>query len=135
MEGIKRLEILSKDIKDRSLLKVIEYLMSRIDMNEKYLNEEKSLSQMVNFIKAQVKKEAGNEVNSGMVMIEDDIVYGWAIHYWDESNKDLDIDKAIDEIPKVIKPIKIETPKKEKIKKDSNKQYVSEGQISLFDVY
>lgn len=51
MDGIERLKILGKDIKDEAILKILNYLISRTDMNEKYLNEEKSLSEMIDFIK------------------------------------------------------------------------------------
>ena len=84
MEGIERIKALASEIKDPALLKVVEYLLSREDMNDKYLNESKSLKSMVDFIKGQAKKQAKN----GMAMIEDEVVYGWAIHYWDENNRD-----------------------------------------------
>ena len=85
MLGIERIKILGSEVKDKALLKVIEYLVSREDMNEKYLNEEKSLKQMVEYIKSEAKKQAVN----GMAMIEDEEVYGWAIHYFDETNEKL----------------------------------------------
>ena len=50
MKGIERIKILSSDIKDEQLKSIIDYLLSRTDMNDKYLNEEKSLSQMIKFI-------------------------------------------------------------------------------------
>ena len=67
MLGIERIKILGSEVKDKALLKVIEYLVSREDMNEKYLNEEKSLKQMVEYIKSEAKKQAVN----GMAMIKD----------------------------------------------------------------
>lgn len=126
MDGIERIKSLARDITDKPLLKIIEYLLSREDMNEKYLNEEKSLKQMIDFIRTEAQKEAKN----GMAMIEDEVVYGWAIHYFDESNKDLNLsttnksDNDVEEIqPVANKKIK---PKKE---------VESEGQLqlSLFD--
>lgn len=88
MKGIERIKILASKVKDKAVLKIVEYLISRTDMNEKYLNEEKSLKQMINFIKSEAKKEAQN----GIAMIEDEKVYSWAIHYFDETNKDLGLD-------------------------------------------
>ncbi len=117
MEGIERIKALASEIKDPALLKVVEYLLSREDMNDKYLNESKSLKSMVDFIKGQAKKQAKN----GMAMIEDEVVYGWAIHYWDENNKDLDIKEEPEEV-KEVKPIK----------KVQKKEWVAEGQLSLF---
>ena len=117
MEGIERIKALASEIKDPALLKIVEYLLSREDMNDKYLNETKSLKSMVDFIKGQAKKQSKN----GMVMIEDEVVYGWAIHYWDENNKDLDIKEEPEEAEEV-KPIK----------KVQKKEWVAEGQLSLF---
>lgn len=120
MEGIERIKILASEIKDKPLLKIIEYLLTREDMNEKYLNEEKSLKQMVEFIKSNAKKQAQN----GIAMIEDETVYSWAIHYFDETNKDLELSKE-DKQDTV----------KEEIKKPIKKEnkWVAEGQLSLFE--
>ena len=122
MEGIERIKILASEIKDKPLLKIIEYLLTREDMNEKYLNEEKSLKQMVEFIKNNAKKQAQN----GIAMIEDETVYSWAIHYFDETNKDLELSKEDKQ-----------DTKKEEIKKPTVKKenkWIAEGQLSLFDV-
>lgn len=135
MEGLERIKVLSKEIVDKPLLKIVDYLLSRKDMNEKYLNEDKSLKQMVDFIKSLAQKEAKN----GVAMIEDEVVYGWAIHYWDESNEELGLVKnskisqkinksSIEEL--TVKIEEKEIPKKE-IKKKS-KNWVPEGQLSLF---
>lgn len=129
MEGIERIKILASEVKDTALLKIVDYLLSREDMNDKYLNEEKSLKQMVDFIKGQAKRKA----NNGMAMIEDEVVYGWAIHYFDESNDQLELKEKPTEkttsVEKVEQPKKIvsdATPKKKKTK------WVAEGQLTLF---
>lgn len=129
MEGIERIKILASEVKDTALLKIVDYLLSREDMNDKYLNEEKSLKQMIEFIKGQAKKKA----HDGMAMIEDEVVYGWAIHYFDESNDQLKIKEntieKIESVEKVEQPKKIvsdATPKKKKTK------WVAEGQLTLF---
>lgn len=120
MEGIERIKVLASEIKDKPLLKIIEYLLTRTDMNDKYLNEEKSLKQMVEFIKNNAKKQAQN----GIAMIEDETVYSWAIHYFDETNKDLEF----------AKEDKKDTSKEE-VKKPTKKEnkWVAEGQLSLFE--
>lgn len=135
-QGIERIKILASDIKDKPLLKIIEYLLSREDMNEKYLNEEKSLSQMVNFIRNEARKES----TDGMAWIEDEVVYGWAIHYFDESNEKLGLNnKQIIENPKnnevteKLKEINVELSKKEPQKNSIKQKWVAEGQLSLFD--
>lgn len=118
--GLERIKKLSAEVKDKAVLKIIDYLLSRKDMNEKYLNEEKSLTQMIEFIKAKAKEKATN----GVAMIEDDEVYSWAIHYFDESNKDL-------KISKIKEDVEVKEEKKSTVKK--NKNWIPEGQLSLFD--
>ena len=129
MEGIERIKILASEVKDTALLKIVDYLLSREDMNDKYLNEEKSLKQMVEFIKGQAQKKA----NNGMAMIEDEVVYGWAIHYFDESNDQLKIKentiKKIKSVEKVEQPKKIVSDATQKKKKT---KWVAEGQLTLF---
>ena len=131
MNGIERIRVLSSEIKDKALLKIIEYLLSRDDMNEKYLNEDKSLKQMVEFIKSLAQKEAKN----GMAMIEDEVVYGWAIHYWDESNESLKLEKAkIEKETEKEEPEKIvKKPTKKKSTTDTTEKWKAEGQLTLFD--
>ncbi len=119
MEGIERIKVLASEIKDKPLLKIIEYLLTRIDMNDKYLNEEKNLKQMIEFIKNNAKKQSTN----GIAMVEDEVVYGWAIHYFDETNNDLGLLEN-------KQGTKVEV--KKTTKKDS--KWVAEGQLSLFDV-
>lgn len=118
--GLERIKKLSAKVKDKAVLKIINYLLSRKDMNEKYLNEEKTLTQMIEFIKAKAKEKATN----GVAMIEDDEVYSWAIHYFDESNKDLKISKTKSDV-------EVKEEKKSTVKK--NKNWIPEGQLSLFD--
>jgi hypothetical protein len=120
MEGIERIKVLASEIKDKPLLKIIEYLLTRTDMNDKYLNEEKTLKQMVEFIKNNAKKHAQN----GIAMIEDETVYSWAIHYFDETNKDLELSN---ENKQDIVKEEIKKP----IKKEN--KCVAEGQLSLFE--
>ena len=118
--GLERIKKLSAKVKDKAVLKIIDYLLSRKDMNEKYLNEEKTLIQMIEFIKDKAKEKATN----GVAMIEDDEVYSWAIHYFDESNKDLKISKTKEDV-------EVKEEKKSTVKK--NKNWIAEGQLSLFD--
>lgn len=128
MNGIDRIKQLASEIKDKPLLKIIDYLLSRQDMNEKYLNEEKTLKQMVEFIRENAQKQAKN----GMAMIEDEVVFGWAIHYFDESNEILKLstknNSNDDHKNKDKKSIQ------DNKKLQTKKTYVAEGQLSLFDL-
>ena len=120
MTGVERLKsMIEEGPLKKPLFKIYMYLKTRTDMDEKYLNPEKSMTQMYNYIKEQVRKQAID----GVAMIEDAVVYGLAIHYFDESNEDLGLNKKVVETQKV-EPIK-EISKVEEPKEDDN-------QISFF---
>jgi len=113
MEGIERLKDLIANQQDKALNKVVEYLLTRIDMNVKYLNIEKDLKGMIEFIRGEAQKQA----KDGVAMIEDEVVYGWAIHYFDESNeklgiklkpKEIEVEKVIEVKDKIVITKKIE---------------------------
>lgn len=131
MDGINRIKILASEVKDKAVLKIVDYLISRVDMDEKYLNEEKSLKEMISYIKEEAKKQS----NDGVAMIEDVEVYNWVIHYFDESNEDLKLIKTRENIISNIpeKEDNKKTKPKQISKVSNNKKWVSEGQLSLFD--
>jgi len=91
MEGIKRLSEMVKNQKDKYLIKVVSYLILQEDMNEYYLNEEKNLKDMADYIKKLAKKEAIN----GVAIIEDETVYQWAKEYFQTSNQELGIENKV----------------------------------------
>ena len=122
MTGCERLKTMIEGPFQKPLFKIYMYLKLRPDMDEKYLNPEKSMDQMYEYIKSQVKKQAVN----GVAMIEDSVVYGLAIHYFDESNEDLGIKKE------EIKPKKIEVPKTVVKQIEPPKKEESEHQLTLF---
>ena len=78
MNGFDRLREQVKDQEDSELKQVIEYLISRDDMEQKYLNEEKNIKEMCNFIKEKGKVHAKN----GWNFITNEVVFAWAIMYW-----------------------------------------------------
>ena len=49
---------------------------------EKYANEKKSISQCVEYIKSEARKK----IKGSAGHIDDDVVFGWALHYYDEEN-------------------------------------------------
>lgn len=124
MDGLERIKVLSSEVKDKAVLKIVDYLLTRSDMNEKYLNEDKTLKQMIDFIKLEAKKEE----TDGVAMIEDEVVFGWAIHYFDEPNEKLNLKDEKEEVEELPEepPKKVSTPQKE--------QWKPEGQLTLFDL-
>ena len=133
MKGIERIKILSSDIKDEQLKSIIDYLLSRTDMNDKYLNEEKSLSQMIKFIMREANEKLKKvSISGGSVAYATEMVFGCAIHYWDESNSNLNlVNKKEEEANDTNSPVKSVQNKRKPGKKE---EWVSEGQLTLFDM-
>lgn len=107
MKGIERIKQFFENEKDPNIKKVAEYLMNREDMNDEFLNEEKNLTDMWNYIRDQAKEKAVN----GCAVLEDQDVYNLAVHYFDETNEVLGISKT-----------KKTTAKTEKKKQDAETQ-------------
>lgn len=89
MDGIQRLSEMIKGQKDKYLIKIVEYLILQTQMNQYYLKEEKNLKEMAEYIKKLAKKQATN----GVAVVEDDVVYQWAMEYFIKTNKELGIEK------------------------------------------
>lgn len=87
MKGIERIKQFSKETKDQNIKKVAEYLINREDMNDKFLNEEKNLTDMWEYIRDKAREKAIN----GCAVLEDQDVYNLAVHYFDETNEALGI--------------------------------------------
>lgn len=69
-----------KNVNDKNLKLICEYLLNREDMQEKLNNPNKSIDKMFSYIRNQAKKKAVN----GCAVISDTEVFGWAVHYYDE---------------------------------------------------
>ncbi len=117
MTGFERLKEQVKDQEDKALLQTIEYLLSREDMEQNYLNKEKTIEEMAEFIKDKAKKYMRN----GWNFITNEVVYAWAIMYFSLPNSFLKIEK------------KNATKSKEKTKVVSNQNNTKDNVISLDD--
>lgn len=71
-----------KNVKDKNLKLICDYLLGREDMQEKLNNPNKSIDKMFSYIRSQAKKKAVN----GCAVISDTEVFGWAVHYYDEDD-------------------------------------------------
>lgn len=69
---------------------------------ERYNDKKKSLDKCVKYIMAEAKKQAKN----GCAAIEDAVVFGWAAHYYQEDN--VEVDDSV--------KAKVVAPKVEKLK-------------------
>lgn len=118
MKGVDRLKKLAEGQEDPPLLRVIEYLVNIDELDEMYLNVDKSLKGMVDYIKNQSKKLS----KDGYCWVEDTTVYEWSVNYWSKSDEELGIEK-VTPTPK----IKVEVTHDDVIP-EVNKV----GQLSLF---
>jgi len=89
MEGIERLQTQVLEMNDYNVSKIFEYLKTRKDMYEKFNNNEKSIKEMYKYICDKAKKLAKNNV----AMVDDRVVYLWALTYFNKSNEELGITK------------------------------------------
>lgn len=87
MTGFDRLKEQIKDQEDMALKQVIQYLLSRDDLEPKYLNEEKSVEGMRKFIKDKGTHHARN----GWSFVTDGVVCAWAVMYFTLPNSFLKI--------------------------------------------
>ena len=69
-----------KNVNDKNLKLICDYLLGREDMQEKLNNPNKSIDKMFSYVRSQAKKKAVN----GCAVISDAEVFGWAVHYYDE---------------------------------------------------
>lgn len=61
---------------------IYRYLMTVPGMDAKMRNPNKNITDMFKYIENQARKQAVN----GCAMIEDQEVFGWAVHYYDEES-------------------------------------------------
>ena len=76
--------------KDKYLIIIVNHLMLQTEMDEAFLNEEKNLKDMAEYIKGLAKKE----MSGGVAVIEDERVFQWAKDYFNKSNQELGIKKV-----------------------------------------
>ena len=99
----------------------------------------KTLTQCAGYIKSEAKRQA----QSGCAVIEDKVVFGWCIHFFEEDDIKPSVAagttaKVITNVstkvitPKEEKPIKTEKPKKKEQKNEPEEQLP--GQMSIFDL-
>lgn len=125
MNGFDRLKEQMEGQEDHALQEVVNYLLTREDMEPRYLNEEKTLERMCDFIKEKARKNAKN----GWNFVSNEIVFAWAIMYFSLPDSLLQISPPT--------PKKVEKPKKDEsqnnvISIEQAKNIQKEKQLSLF---
>ena len=119
MEGIERIEKQVLELNNYNVLKIFTYLKTKKELYKNFNNEEKSIKQMYDFICDKAEKQKVGRV----AMIDDKVVYLWAVMYFIKSNEELGLNKQ-ETITPPTKPTKVE--QKKETKKENN------NQISLF---
>ncbi len=133
MTGFERLKEQVKDQKDKALLQTVDYLLSREEMEQKYLNEEKTVDEMAQFI----RKKGLKYYQNGWNYIPNEVVYAWAIMYFSFPNSFLKIEKKdITTKSKTETSLKTEKSKNNVVSLEDAKKNMEEKketeQISLF---
>lgn len=118
-----------KKVKNVSIKKVCAYLKTREDIKLNLEKENKSIDEMWEYIKSEARKQAKN----GCACIEDNQVYEWAVHYYDEDDIKVESFKKVDKKKLDNIPVKTVSHKKVTQPKKAKKEKVAENQISLFD--
>lgn len=118
-----------KKVKNASIKKVCTYLKTREDIKYNLEKENKSIDEMWEYIKSEAKKQAKN----GCACIEDNQVYEWAVHYYDEDDIKVESSKKVDKKKFDNIPVKTVSHKKVTQPKKAKKEKVPDNQISLFD--
>ena len=131
MEGIEKLETEVLEMNDSSVSAVFNYLKTRKDLYEKFNNKEKSIEQMWDYICDKARKMSKNNV----AVVQDNLVFIWAVNYFCKSNKELGIKEK--KTKKVMPPSADETIKEINRKhyeeqKESEQKKDTDNQISMF---
>lgn len=96
-----------------------------------YKKENKSIKECCEYIYSQARKMAkgGNAIG-----VDDDTVYGWAVHYYDEDDIKVENVKGIVETVAPVKAsVKLEkTVEQKPIRKKTKQNLFDERQLSLF---
>lgn len=126
MEGLERLEKEVLEMNDYNVSEIFKYLKTRVDLQEKINNSEKSIKEMYKYVCDNARKKMKN----GVAMVQDNLVYLWAVQYFLKSNEELGIKKQekIEIKTNKVVETKVETANKKEVKKKE------QDQISLFNM-
>lgn len=96
---------------------------------DKINNGNKTLQTCFKWIYEEARKQATNNC----AMIEDTVVYGWAVHYFEED--EIKVEEKKESKPKIVKPkpVKVEEKKVEPQKVEPKKPI--ESQMNMFDLF
>lgn len=102
MTGVERIKEQMEGQKDPALIQTVEYLLSLDYLDKAFLNEEKSVKQMAEFIKEKGRKHLQN----GWNYVSDSVVYSWGAMYFSLPNKYLKLKEESNSSDKAKKETK-----------------------------
>ena len=106
MDGLERLEKEAVEMNNHNVILIFNYIKEKESLRDKFNNEEKTIKGMYEFICNKARIVSQNNV----AMVQDNIVYLWAMAYFNKTNEELGINK------------KVSTPKKETKKTEVKKK-------------
>ncbi len=124
MDGIERLEQEALAMNNHNVILIFDYIKNKEELQDKFNNKEKTIKGMYDFICNKARILAVRNVS----MVNDNIVYIWAMAYFNKSNEELGINNNIIVQENVAKKIE---PKNQEEK--DTKREKSDNQISLFE--
>ncbi len=129
MEGIERLQAEVLEMNNYNVSIIFDYLKTKNNLYEKFNNKEKSIKQMYKYI----YEKARNLKQGNVAMVNDRVVFLWAITYFSKTNEELGIQekKLVQATPAEIieKKSKKMSKKEEKMPKETKSE---DNQITLF---
>ena len=103
MDGIERLEQEALAMNNHNVILIFDYIKNKEELQDKFNNKEKTIKGMYDFICNKARILAVRNVS----MVNDNIVYIWAMAYFNKSNEELGINNNIivqENVAKKIEP-------------------------------
>ena len=125
MDGLERLEKEAVEMNNHNVILIFNYIKEKESLRDKFNNEEKTIKGMYEFICNKARTVSQNNV----AIVQDNIVYLWAMAYFNKTNEELGINKKVSTPKKETKKTEVkkeELKKKKKYEKKNNK-------VSLFE--
>ena len=125
MEGKERLEQETIEMNNYNVVLIFNYIKDKDELQEKFDNEEKTIKGMYEFICNKARTVSQNNV----AMVQDNIVYLWAMAYFNKTNEELGINKKVSTPKKETKKTEVKKEELQEEKKEEKK----DNQVSLFE--
>ena len=123
MDGLERLEKEAVEMNNHNVILIFNYIKEKESLRDKFNNEEKTIKGMYEFICNKARTV------SNVAMVQDNIVYLWAMAYFNKTNEELGINKKVSTPKKETKKTEVKKEELQEEKKEEKK----DNQVSLFE--